>query len=109
MQSANFAKELPGYTQTARDRIVDLICSLRRAFGMPGSARGKSEVPHYQYRKLVARLRLLRALGQLRPLRQQQLQRRERPRPQPKSIAPTPPSKLTTAERQRIQADGGKD
>jgi predicted PurR-regulated permease PerM len=25
MQSANFAKELPAYTQTARDRVVDLI------------------------------------------------------------------------------------
>jgi len=30
MQSANFARELPGYTQKARDRIVDLIVQYNR-------------------------------------------------------------------------------
>src|SRR5438309_274525 len=30
MQSANFAKELPSYTQTARDRIVDLVVRYNR-------------------------------------------------------------------------------
>src|SRR6266849_3861742 len=33
MQSANFARELPGYTQKARDRVVDLIVRYDRAFG----------------------------------------------------------------------------
>jgi predicted PurR-regulated permease PerM len=42
MQSANFARELPGYTQKARDRIVDLIVQYNRVVG--GTAgRGKSE------------------------------------------------------------------
>src|SRR5439155_36344 len=45
MQSANFAKELPGYTQKARDRVVDLIFRYDRAFGMPSRARGKSQLP----------------------------------------------------------------
>jgi predicted PurR-regulated permease PerM len=41
VQSANFARELPGYTQKARDRIVDLIVQYNRVIG--GTAgRGKS-------------------------------------------------------------------
>src|SRR5439155_6130122 len=41
LQSANFARELPGYTQQARDRIVDLIVQYNRVVG--GTAgRGKS-------------------------------------------------------------------
>jgi predicted PurR-regulated permease PerM len=41
MQSANFARELPNYTQKARDRIVDLIVQYNRAFGPPSGARAK--------------------------------------------------------------------
>jgi len=33
MQSANFARELPGYTQKARDRIVDFIVQYNRVVG----------------------------------------------------------------------------
>src|SRR5438477_11075276 len=33
MQSANFARELPNYTQKARDRIVDLIVQYNRVVG----------------------------------------------------------------------------
>ena len=40
-QSANFAKELPSYTQTARDRIVDLVVRYNRTFG--GTAGGHSK------------------------------------------------------------------
>ena len=42
MQSANFAKELPGYTQTARDRVVDLIYRYNRTFGVPTDTRSKA-------------------------------------------------------------------
>src|SRR6202022_1740177 len=45
MQSANFAKELPGYTQKARDRVVDLIVRYNRTFGASTSARGRSTSP----------------------------------------------------------------
>ena len=41
MQSANFAKELPGYTQRARDRVVDVIVRYNRSFGAVGT-RGKA-------------------------------------------------------------------
>jgi predicted PurR-regulated permease PerM len=41
MQSANFARELPNYTQKTRDRIVDLFVQYDRLFGGT-SSRGKS-------------------------------------------------------------------
>lgn len=41
MQSANFAKELPGYTQRARDYVVDVIFKYDRAFGALPGTRGK--------------------------------------------------------------------
>src|SRR5436305_5970958 len=41
-QSANFARELPAYTQTARDRIVDLAVRYNRTFGSTSGTRGKS-------------------------------------------------------------------
>jgi predicted PurR-regulated permease PerM len=41
MQSANFARELPSYTQKARDRIVDLIVQYNRVVGGT-TGRGKS-------------------------------------------------------------------
>src|SRR5438874_4866281 len=40
VQSANCARELPGYTQRARDRIVDLIVQYNRVVG--GTTRGKA-------------------------------------------------------------------
>jgi predicted PurR-regulated permease PerM len=44
MQSANFAKELPAYTQRARDGVVDLIYRYNLTFAMP-SGRGKTASP----------------------------------------------------------------
>lgn len=41
MQSANFVRELPGYTQTARERVVDLIVQYNRTFGASGATKGK--------------------------------------------------------------------
>jgi predicted PurR-regulated permease PerM len=41
MQSANFAKELPTYTQKARDYVVDLVYRYNRTFGAPSGPRGK--------------------------------------------------------------------
>ena len=41
MQSANFAREFPSYTQKARDRIVDLIVQYNRVVGGT-SVRGKA-------------------------------------------------------------------
>jgi predicted PurR-regulated permease PerM len=40
VQSANFARELPNYTQKARDRIIDVIVQYNRVVG--GTTRGKA-------------------------------------------------------------------
>jgi predicted PurR-regulated permease PerM len=40
LQSANFARELPNYTQKTRDRIVDVIVQYNRVVG--GTTRGKA-------------------------------------------------------------------
>jgi predicted PurR-regulated permease PerM len=100
IQSANFAKQVPAYTEKARDRIVDLIYRFDQTFGIFGGAHGKSASTNLT--------NLL--IGPSSPT----------PRPQPtatataapaaqqavvapgETIAPAP-SKLTTAERQRIQ------
>jgi predicted PurR-regulated permease PerM len=102
MQSANFAKELPGYTEKARDRVVDLIFRYDRALGMPSSARGKSEVPTTSFMNWL--------LGSPSPRNQATATPSPSATPAPETaasprevIAPTPSSKLTTAERQRIQ------
>jgi len=94
-QSANFARELPGYTQTARDRIVDLVVRYNRTLG--GTTHGKSG-----YSGLVNLL-----LGTPPP-------RSATPTPTPsaspensgavEAIAPAPP-KLSSAERQKVEAD----
>ena len=45
IQSASFAKELPSYTQKARDNVVDLIVRYNRTFGGATGPRGKSTSP----------------------------------------------------------------
>jgi predicted PurR-regulated permease PerM len=103
LQSANFAKELPAYTERARDRVVDVIYRYNRAFGMPGGARGTSGSPTASFIDWL--------LGSPPPTAQPT----PRATPSPAATAPqaTPPStetigpnpsKLTTADRQRIQA-----
>ena len=43
VQSANFANQLPTYTEKARDRVVEIIYRYDRTFGIPGTTRGKTE------------------------------------------------------------------
>ncbi len=101
IQSANFAKEVPAYTEKARDRIVDLIYRFDQTFGLFGGAHGKSAStsltnwligpaspsPHPQPTGTAA----------ASPSAPQAFA------PPPETIAPIA-SKLSTAERQRIQA-----
>src|SRR2546428_5253575 len=42
IQSANFARQVPAYTERARDYIVDLIYRFDQTFGFLGSGRTKS-------------------------------------------------------------------
>lgn len=102
VQSANFARELPSYTQKARDRIVDLIVQYNRVVG-GSTGRGKSESS-----SLVNFL-----LGTPPP---------HAPSPTP-AAAPTPlpettaspvetisaaPAKISSVERQQLEAKAGK-
>ena len=106
IQSANFAREVPAYTERARDRIVDLIYRFDQTFGFLGGGREKSASSSFT--KWL--------IGPASPT--------PTPHPQPtprataspnaatppqtiasatETIAPNP-SKLTGAERQSIQA-----
>ena len=104
IQSANFAKQVPAYTEKARDRIVDLIYRFDQTFGLLGGAHGKSAST-----SLTNWL-----IGPASPTPHEQPTATAAPSPKgpatpqaiapgSETIAPSPP-KLTTAERQRIQA-----
>src|SRR6267378_2161680 len=104
IQSANFAKQDPAYTAKARDRIADLIYRFDQTFGLLGGAHEKSastsltnwligpasSTPHEQPTATAAPS----PRGSATP---------QAITPGSETIAPSPP-KLTTAERQRIQA-----
>src|SRR6185295_953265 len=42
VQSANFARQIPSYTERARDYVVDLIYRFDQTFGFLGAGRAKS-------------------------------------------------------------------
>ena len=100
VQSANFAKELPSYTQTARDRIVDLVVRYNRTFGGTSGTHGKSTTS-----SLVNLL-----LGTPPPRSVATPSPAPGPSASPggsaavESIAPAPP-KISSAERQKVEAD----
>lgn len=102
MQSANFAKELPGYTEKARDRVVDLIYRYNRTFGAPAGPRGKTPSPTTNFVNWL--------LGSPPPHPSPAATAAVSPltaAPEPansptETIAPAP-SKISSADRQRIQ------
>src|SRR5881392_1171980 len=108
IQGANFARQVPAYTERARDRIVDLIYRFDQTFGLLGGQHGKS--PSSSFANWL--------IGPASPTPQAQptatapkaLGSSPQPTASPQAIsratetiAPNP-SKPTTAERQRIQA-----
>jgi predicted PurR-regulated permease PerM len=101
IQSANFAKQVPAYTEKARDRIVDLIYRFDQTFGVFGGAQGKSAS--------TSLTNLLIGPGSPSPQARPAATVAASPAAPPtvaspsETIAPSP-AKLTTAERQRIQA-----
>ena len=96
-QSANFARELPAYTQTARDRIVDLAVRYNRAFGVPTATRGKSASSG------LVNL-LLGTPPPKTPNATPSPTANPSASPELESIAPAPP-KLSSAERQKVEGD----
>jgi len=95
LQSANFAKELPSYTQRARDRVVDLVVRYERATKGKGASLTGSIVGYF--------------LGPA-PSPHSQAPASQTPSPETsatpvvESISPVA-SKVTSADRQRVQAE----
>jgi predicted PurR-regulated permease PerM len=99
LQSANFARQIPSYTEQARDHVVDLIYRFDQTFGVLGAGQTKS-----------ASKNLTNFLIGPGPSASPQRQPAASPTASPQPTAPDTqvigPSqpKLSSAERQRIQA-----
>jgi predicted PurR-regulated permease PerM len=99
IQSANFARQVPAYTDRARDYMVDLIYRFDQTFGLLGGGHGKA-----------ASTSFTNWLFGPAPSSSPRAQPTATPTASPQAAAPTTeiiapsPPKLTTAERQRIQA-----
>ena len=99
IQSANFARQVPAYTERARDYTADLIYRFDQTFGLLGGAHGKSASTSLTNWLIgPASSPSPRAQSTATPAASP-----EATAPATEIIAPSPP-KLTTAERQRIQA-----
>jgi predicted PurR-regulated permease PerM len=109
LQAANVGRELPQYTQKARDTIVDLIIKYDHTFGVPGQKRDKVSSP------TAGLLNWLFAAPT--PARKSSSSPAPSPSPEmPPVIDATPadlptrdeigptPERITVADRQRIQA-----
>ncbi len=96
MQSASFAKDLPGYTQRARDEVVEIVYRYSRAFGT-ATVHGKTSSPTANFVNWALGTSSSRVTPTPTPA----------PTPRPatnatESIGPAP-AKLTSADRDQIQ------
>jgi predicted PurR-regulated permease PerM len=99
LQSATFARELPGYTSRARDQVVELIYRYNRDLGAPAAGKGKSPSAA---RSLVNWLLPSPAATPAKTVASKSpAPGNERPLPIEEISAA--PAKLSSAERQRIQ------
>jgi predicted PurR-regulated permease PerM len=104
-QSANFARELPAYTQKAREHVIDLIVQYNRSFSTT-STKGK---PTSLTTTVVNWF-----LGSPPPRPQPTLTPGSTPSPPEttspatESIAAAPSSKISSIERQRLEAEAEK-
>jgi predicted PurR-regulated permease PerM len=111
LQATNVGRELPQYTQKARDIIVDLIFKYDRAFGGPSTKRDKISSPTTS---------LLNWLFAPTPSRKSspapppssgpetapipEIAASDSPTPAPREEIASTPDKISAADRQRIQA-----
>jgi predicted PurR-regulated permease PerM len=112
VQSANFAHELPNYTQKARDQIVDLAVRYNRYLGVPAGARGKSLSPTRSIVDWLLGSPPPHPTATPAPVPSPSATEpaSEATSPPPEPVSPTPvesigpaPTKLSSADRQRIQ------
>src|SRR5947199_274181 len=108
IQSANFARQVPAYTERARDRVVDLIYRFDQTFGFLGGGREKSASSSFTNWLVGSAPPSPPVQPTTTPTASPNAATSPRASaPATETIAPNP-SKLTTAERQRIQAYGEK-
>jgi predicted PurR-regulated permease PerM len=103
MQSANFARELPNYTQKARDRIVDVIVQYNRVVG--GTTRGKaasSGIVNFLLGTPPPRSPTPAATTTPNPSESPQ------PTASPVEAISAAPAKISSAERQQLEAKAEK-
>jgi len=102
MQSAAVAKELPAYTNKARDQVVDLIYRYNNAFGQAPAEKAKSISPAKNFVDWL----LASPTPVARPTATPPAATVDGPEttasPRNEMIGPAPP-KLSSAERERIQ------
>ncbi|HZE12376.1 MAG TPA: AI-2E family transporter, partial [Chthoniobacterales bacterium] len=115
MQATNVGRELPQYTQKARDTIVDLIFKYDHAFGAPNTKREKSVSPTTGFlnwlfaapspsRKPSPTPASTVKASTDEAITPPEVAPADSATPQPREeIRPTP-DKISTADRQRIQA-----
>jgi len=99
MQSANAAKELPEYTRKARDVVVDLIYRYDQTFGAPETSKGKGTAT----RSFVDWLLASPPKASATPEAKTSPTNLPSGSPERKEEIAAAPSKLTSAERERIQ------
>ena len=100
MQSAALARELPAYTNKARDQFVDLIYRYNETFGRPAAEKGtRSPAKNFVDWLLPSPTPVTRPAPTPDPAVEAPA---EEQRPPAEMIGPAPP-KLTSAERERIQ------
>jgi predicted PurR-regulated permease PerM len=99
IQSANFARQVPAYTERARDYVVDLIYRFDQTFGFLGGGRAKSASTSFTNWLIGPGPS---ASPHPQPTASPAPKSSDTP-PTAESIAPSQP-RLTSAERQRIQA-----
>lgn len=100
MQSASFARELPGYTEKARDQVVNVIYRYNQTFGAIGT-RGKSVSTTGKVVNWLLGSPTPHAMASPTPMTA------PTPAPEPAATAAEfigpPTTKLSMADRQRIQ------
>ncbi len=103
LQGANVARELPNYTNKARDQFVELIYRYNLTFGAPAAERTKPASPAKSFVDwLLASPRQTPTPTPAAEPGPESLELSAQPTPPREMIGP-PPSKLSSAERQRIQ------
>ncbi|MFZ1221363.1 MAG: AI-2E family transporter [Chthoniobacterales bacterium] len=98
MQATNVGRELPQYTQKARDTLVDLIYKYDHTFGVPGPKQTKSSSPTSTLLNWLFAAPTPARSATPSPLAEAS------PTPPPREEIGPAPEKITIADRQRIQA-----